>query len=134
MSEYRTVEGAVSTVDTLTNLTTFANETSVGPIKVPAGASRVTEVWASFGVETEDSEIQSYLLRLSGKGMRTGEQDFNIGSGAANGTLADIRQFPATVYPVNIGVVPNENITVSAAVAGSALASDGQVAITLRFD
>ena len=134
MVEYRTVEGVVSTVDTLTNLTTFAGETGVGPIKVPANASRLVEIWASVAIEIEDSEIQTTLLRLSGKGMAQGDQDFNLGSQAANGTQAQDHQVPATIYPVGIDVTPNENITVQAAVAGSALAADGQAGITLAFE
>ncbi len=59
MAQYRTVEGLVATVDTLTALTTFGTETAVGPIKVPAGASRIVEIWAAAGVEIEDSEVHS---------------------------------------------------------------------------
>ena len=133
MTEYRTVEGPVSTVDSLTGLTTFAGETGVGPVKVPADASRLVEIWASVAIEIEDSEIQSYLLRLSGKGMASGDQDFGLGSGAANGTQAFGNQEEAQIYPVDVAVTPNENITVQAAVAGSALAADGQFAVTLAF-
>ena len=133
MTEYRTVEGAVSTVDTLTGLTTFGGETGIGPIKVPANASRLVEIWSAVAIEIEDSEIQSYLLRLSGKGMAEGEQDFALGAGSANGTQADFVEPPAVIYPVDISVTPNENITVQGMVAGSALSADGQFTITLAF-
>ena len=133
MVEYRTVEGPVSTVDTLTALTTFANETGVGPIKVPDNARKIAEIWASIGIEIEDSEIQSYGLRLTGKGMKNGDQDFNLGSGSANGTVVQADMNPAIVYHVDIPVKPNENISVQAVVNGSALAADGQFSITLVF-
>jgi len=133
MTEYRTVEGLVSTVDTLTGLTTFVNEASVGPIKVPANASRLVEIWAAVGAEIEDSEVHSYVLRLSGKGMAEGEQDFNLGAGAGNGTMVLGTALPAVIYPVDLSVTPNETISVEGGVAGSALAADAQFSITLAF-
>ena len=133
MADYRTVEGPVTTVDTLTALTTFANETGVGPIKVPSGARKLAEIWASVGIEIEDSEIHSYGLRLTGKGMKNGDEDFNLGSGSANGTVVQADMNPAIIYPVDVGVTPNENIAVQAVVNGSALAADGQFSITLVF-
>lgn len=133
MSEYRTVEGLVSTVDTLTNLTTFGGETAVGPIKVPANTSRLVEIWATVAVEIEDSEVQSYVLRLTGKGMSQGDQDFGLGAGAGNGTIVLGTALAAEIYPVDLSVTPNETINVQGMVAGSALAADGQFTITLVF-
>lgn len=133
MAEYRTVEGLVSTVDTLTALTTFGAETAVGPIKVPAGASRIVEIWATIAAEIEDSEVHSYVLRLSGKGMTQGDQDFGLGAGAGNGTIVLGTALMAVIYPVDLSVVANETISVQAMVAGSALAADAQATITLVF-
>ena len=133
MAEYRTVEGPVTTIDTLTELTTFVDETGVGPIKVPDGASKIVEIWSAVAIEIEDSEIQSTVLRLSGKGMASGEQDFVLAAQSGNGTMVLGSQIPTNIYPVDVDVKPNENITVRAGVGGSALAADGQVGITLVF-
>lgn len=133
MAQYRAVEGAYTTIDTLTNLTTFGGETGVGPIKVPADSSRLVEIWVAFATEIEDSETQSLQLRLSGKGMRNGDEDFGIGASAGNGTIALGENYPATIYPVDLEVVPNENVNVAVMAAGSAIAADGQAVVTLVF-
>lgn len=135
MSEYRTVEGAFTTIDTLANLTTFADETSVGPIKVPARASKITNIRATVGVEIAASEEQTYLLRLGGKGMASGTQDFTIASAAAqSGTAAAGIHKDVMDKDVEIGVVPNETITVSVGAAGTAISATGQAGVTLQFD
>lgn len=133
MAEYRTVEGPITTIDTLTELTTFVDETAAGPVKVPDNRRKLVEIWASVAIEIEDSEIQSYVLRLSGKGMKDGEQDFGLGAGSANGTIADVQNIQSRIYPVDVALTPNESITVKVGVGGSALAADGQATITLVF-
>jgi hypothetical protein len=135
MAEYRTVEGPFTTIDTRANITTFLDETSVGPVKVPAGARKLVEVHVSAAAEIAASEEQSYLLRLSGKGVKTGDQDLQIGSAAAqSGTAAaGIMLMPVKVIPVDIDVVPNETINVSVGAAGTAISATGQAAVTLVF-
>lgn len=135
MAQYRTVEGSVDVIDTLTNLTTFASEAAVGPVKVPASASRLVEIWTSVAVEIAASEENTYVLRLSGKGMKDGDQDFNIGSAAAmSGTAAgNVVLGQLQRLPVQIAVTPNETINVAAAITGTAAAATGQVGVTLVF-
>lgn len=133
MSEYRTVEGATGAVDTLTGLTTFANETGVGPVKVPSDTTRLVEIWAAAAIRSDtDTDIVGIVLRLSGKGMAQGDQDFALSNGYSEGTGAQAVSFPAIVYPVDISVTPNENITVQVAAVGSDV-GDANVGITLVF-
>lgn len=135
MAQYRTVEGSVDVIDTLTNLTTFANEAAVGPVKVPAKATRLVEIWTSVAVELAASEENTYVLRLSGKGMADGDQDFQIGSAAAmSGTAAgNVVLGVCQHHPVEIKVTANETINVAAAITGTAAAATGQVGVTLVF-
>lgn len=135
MAQYRTVEGAVDVIDTLTNLTMFASETGIGPVKVPSSSSRLVEIWTSVACEIAASEEHTYVLRLSGKGMADGDQDFNIGSAAAmSGTATgNVVLGVLQKLSVDIPVKPNETINVAAAIAGTAAAATGQVGITLVF-
>ena len=134
MAEYRTVEGEGSaTANTLTNLTTFGSETSVGPIKVPAAASSIVEIWAavSFTIDTADDNV-GHFLRLSGKGMAQGDQDFTLGAVGGGVTSTGTTANPAIIYPVELSVVANENINVAVVYTGDTT-SAATIGITLVF-
>lgn len=133
MSEYRTVEGEPGAVNVLTNLTTFAGETGVGPIKVPADTRRLVEIWASVGSGPDTAlETGATVLRLSGKGMAQGDQDFILSSVGNSVTATAARAVPAEIYPVDIAVIPNENINVAIAVTNADVLL-GTSGITLVF-
>lgn len=135
MAEYRTVEGTFTTIDTLAELTTFLDETSTGPIKVPENASRVAELHVAALAELAAGEGQSYALRLSGKGMRDGEQDVALGVAQAQGGTAtgDTATLQARIIKVDMGVKPNENIKVEVGAAGTAISLTGEAIVTLVF-
>ena len=119
MSEYRTVEGELGAINVLTNLTTFGGETGVGPIKVPANSSRLVELWIAISLQVDtDTDRVGAVLRLSGKGMAQGDQDFPLMSGFHEGTGAEVGNSPAIIYSVDMSVTPNENINVAAAGVG----------------
>lgn len=135
MAQYRTVEGEISgTVNTPTNLTTFGAETGVGPIKVPANASRLVEIWVAVGATLDTAaDSATYLLRLGGKGLPGGDQDFcvaGIGGGVTNtGTVG----FPAQRLPVDLTVQPNETINVAMQYASAQAIPANSAAVTLVF-
>lgn len=133
MSEYRTVEGEPGAVDVLTNLTTFGGETGVGPIKVPAANSRLVEIWVGGAIGNDQAgETASLLLRLSGKGMAQGDQDFTIGGAGGGVTSTGSYNNPATIYAVDMSVTPNENINVAVMVTDANVVI-GTTSITLVF-
>ena len=133
MTEYRTVEGELGAVNVLTNLTTFGGETGVGPIKVPAAASRLVEIWPSLAVGPDTAgESSSILLRLSGKGMAQGDQDFTIGATAGGVTATGSQADAVDILPVDMAVTPNENINVAVMPVNSDVIV-GNVGITLAF-
>ena len=134
MAQYRTVEGEGSaTANTLTNLTTFGGETGVGPIKVPASASRLVELWISVGADVDTAgDSVGFILRLSGKGMRDGDQDFMIAAAGGGVTNTGSIYSPARIYPVELGVVPNETINVAVAYTGDTTGAVTQ-GVTLVF-
>jgi len=134
MAQYRTVEGETSaTANTFTNLTTFGAETAVGPVKVPAGASRLAQIWIAIGTAADTAaDSAAYLLRLSGKGMRDGDQDFVIGAIGSGVTSTATPSHMARVYDLELGVVANETITVAAANTGSTILAT-TLGVTLVF-
>lgn len=132
MAEYRSVEGELGAVDTLTELTSFGGETT-GPVKVPADKRRLVELWVSVALQVDtDTDRVGAELRLSGKGMALGEQDFTLAAGYHEGTGAQALSFPAQIYPVDLVVTPNENITVQVMATGDTVAR-GHIGITLVF-
>ena len=133
MSEYRTVEGEPGAVDVLTNITTFGAETGVGPIKVPASTSRLVEIWIASSVAPDTAaESGNVIMRLSGKGMAQGDQDFMVGGSAGGASTAAAYQTIVQIMPVDLSVTPNENINVAIAVT-DAVTILGTVGITLVF-
>ncbi len=133
MAEYRTVEGEPGAVNVLTGLTTFGGETGVGPIKVPATTRKLVEIWAAVGSGPDTAlETGATILRLSGKGMASGDQDFIIGAVGNSITSTANDQVAATIYGVDIAVTPNENINVQIAVTNADVLL-GTTGITLVF-
>ncbi len=133
MAEYRTVEGEPGAVNVLTTLTTFGAETGVGPIKVPANRKKLVEIWAAVGSGPDTAlETGATILRLSGKGMTSGDQDFILSAVGNSVTSTANTPVPATIYPVDVDVTPNENITVQIAVTNADVLL-GTTGITLVF-
>lgn len=131
--EYRAVEGELGAVNALTNLTTFGAETA-GPIKVPANAKGIAEIWVAVGPHVDTAgDNTAITLRLSGKGMKSGQQDFVVygaGGGVTNtGTVGR----PAQILPVELDVNPNEDINVACAAVGDDVLI-ATVGITLGFE
>ncbi len=133
MAEYRTVEGEPGAVNVLTELTTFGGESGVGPIKVPANARKLVEIWAAIGSGPDTAlETGATILRLAGKGMAQGDQDFILGAVGNSITSTANQAAPAKIYPVDIQVTPNENISVQIAVTNADVLL-GTSGITLVF-
>ncbi len=133
MAQYRTVEGEPGAVNVLTALTTFGGETAVGPIKVPAGASRLVEIWAAVGSGPDTAlESGATILRLTGKGMRNGDEDFILAVVGNSITSTATWPSPVSILPVDLEVVANENIAVQIAVTNADVLL-GTTGITLVF-
>jgi len=134
MPQYRAVEGELGAVDTPTAITTFGAETAVGPIKVPDGARKISEIWAALGAHVDTAgDNCAVMLRLTGKGMRDGDQDFPLFGAGGGVTNTGTAILPAQVYPVDIDVKPNETINVELVATGDTVLI-GTAGIGLRFD
>ncbi len=134
MAEYRSVEGEPGAVNVLTELTTFGGETGVGPIVVPSNIRKLVEIWAAVGSGPDTAlETGATVLRLSGKGMTGGDQDFALAAVGNSVTATAAKNEPARIYPVDIAVTGGgEKITVQIAVTNADVLL-GTTAITLVF-
>lgn len=119
-------------MNTLTNLTTFGGETS-GPVKVPANAKKLEEIWLAIG-KTVDTAADSaaYCLRLSGKGLKAGQQDFIVGAVGGGVTNTGTVNADPVKLPVDLDVVPNEDINVAMMYTGSTIPAN-TAGVTLVF-
>lgn len=134
MAQYRTVEGELSaTVNTPANLTTFGAETAVGPIKVPANVSRLVELWIAATVDIDTAgDSAAIIMRLSGKGMKEGDQDFVVAAGGSGVTSTGTPNAMVQKYTVDLAVVPNETINVAAQYVGDTVGVQ-TMGVTLVF-
>ena len=134
MAQYRTVEGEISaTVNTPTALTTFGADTAVGPIKVPANSSRIVEIWAAVAVDIDTAgDSAAVVMRLAGKGMKDGDQDFCLAAGGSGVTSTGTPNAQAKIYPVDLPVVANETVSVTLQYTGDTVGAI-TAAITLVF-
>lgn len=133
--QYRSVEGELSaTVNTPVALTTFGADTAVGPIKVPDNASRIVAFRVAIGA-TVDTAADSavYTLRLAGKGLADGDQDFIVGAVGGGVTNTGTVFNPAHEYPADIAVKKNETIAVSMQYTGSTIPAN-TAGVTLIFE
>lgn len=123
----------MTTVDTLTNLTTFGGETT-GPIKVPANAKKLAQIWRAIGAYIDTAgDKYTFVLRLSGKGMASGQQDFTLAGMGSGVTATSVPFDPMKTLDVDILVVPNESINVAVMQTGATQAI-WTAAITLVFE
>ena len=131
MAEYITVEGELGAVDVLTALTAFGGETPSRT--VPKGRSKIVELWVACTLQTDtDTDRAGCVLRLSGKGMVDGEQDFSLASAFHEGTAVDAVSQPSEIKPVDLDVTELKDITIEAMAVGDDVAR-GHVEITLVF-
>lgn len=132
MAEYVTREGTVAAADTRTGLTTLGSEASPGAITVPTGTSRIAQIIAAIAADGTGVGAATWVLRISGNGVKNGEQTMALG--ACGGTLAtsDIQTNGAIVVPVDIPVSPGKQVTLSAEMCGTDLGTS-EVAVTIAF-
>ena len=132
--QYRSVEGELSgTVNTPVALTTFGAETAVGPIKVPANASKIVELWVAIGATVDTAaDSAAYTLRISGKGSKNGDQDFILGAVGGGVTNTGTVFSAAVKYAVDIDVIANETVSVNLQYTGSTIPAN-TAGVTLGF-
>ncbi len=129
---FRSREGALTAVDTKTQLTTLGSQTAPGPLLVPGGFSFLKAAYAS-GVSSNEAAAQgTFLFRLEGPGIERGVFNF---AGGAFGTAVATGTHSRTMskrIPINIAVRPGQEILVFAEATGNDMGTY-QAGVTLEF-
>lgn len=129
---FRSREGALSTEDSKTQLTTLGSQTAPGPLLVPGGASFLKAVYIS-GLNSGAAAVQyGMLVRLEGPGIKRGTFTVAAGAGGQAVATGGHQVLPSKRIPVNLQVVPGQEILVFAEALG-ADADTYQIGVTLEF-
>ena len=139
-SDYVTRNLVASTAATAvyTALSADSSGGTPGSVKVPQGRNRITKIIASASPEsTVVVDIGNiYVIRLSGKGLPTGDQELIIGSmlsqedGTSVGITVDSRA--SVAIPVSIACTGGNEITISGSYSGTDSGAQNYT-VTLEF-
>ena len=129
---FRSREGALTTEDAKTQLTTLGSQTAPGPLLVPGGATHLRAVHVS-GVNSGAAAVRyAMFLRIEGPGIERGTFTLPISAGGTAVATGTHQKLPSMRVPVNIAVREGQEIGVFAEAVGG----DGdtyQVGATLEF-
>lgn len=129
---YRSREGAVTAVDTKSQLTTLGSETAPGPLLVPQGVKTLVGIIVAIASDFSTAADGSFLTRLEGPGLPEGPEVIAVGSvGAAVATGAHAHFDPVEI-PLNVPVTPANEILIFGENVGEDNGSN-QMAVTLVF-
>ena len=139
-SDYVTRNLVASTAATATYTALSADSSggTPGSIKVPQGRNRISKLIASASPEsTVVIDVGNvYVIKLSGKGLPTGDQEIIIGSvisqedGTSVGITVDSRA--SVVIPVSIACSGGNEITISGSYSGTDTGAQNY-SVTLEF-
>src|SRR3990167_6127840 len=129
---FRSREGALSTEDSKTQLTTLGSQTTPGALLVPGNANFLKALYVS-GCNSGAAAVQyGMLVRLEGPGIDRGVFTCAVGAGGAAVATGAHQRHNSTRIPVNIKVRPGQEILIF----GEALGADAdtyQIGVTLEF-
>jgi len=120
---YESREDEVSAANTDTPLARLGSDGNLGNVRVPAGVSRIAEVWISAAPDTTFTVAIAAVIfiRLSGNGMPDGPETL-IGMGIGQGGITAVantnRTYLPTVRKVDFKVTPSNQIRVAAEMTG----------------
>lgn len=115
---YRTREGAVSAVDTKTQLTTVGSETAPGPLLVPTGVKMIKAIIAAVACDLATAADGTWLVRLEGPGLPEGPETIAVGASGVQVATGGSYSNHAVRIEVDIPVTPANEIIVFAENAG----------------
>jgi hypothetical protein len=130
---YRTREGTVSAVDTRTQLSTLGSESAPGPLLVPQGVSKLIGIIATQCFNMAAATGYSALVRLEGPGLQEGPECLGIGVGGVPVATGGNGVVPAVTIPLDISVVPANEILVFGEMCGTDVGSS-EFCVTLIFE
>jgi len=135
MAIYETREGPLATANVWGALTQCASQGTLNALSVPARHNSIKELWVTF---TEDGPTDSaggiMCLKLSGGGLKYGEQYFVVGGQGREetGSSAGTDGMTPVKFKVNIAVIPGGEIWVFGAQYGTDMGTP-ELAVTAVY-
>lgn len=115
---YRSREGAVTAVDTKSQLSTLGSETAPGPLLVPAGAKMLKAVIAVASSDLATAADGTHFIRLEGPGLPEGPETLAIGATGVQVATGGSYSTPAQRYELDVPVIPSNEILIFGENAG----------------
>jgi len=131
--QYRTREGEAIGVDTKSQLSTVGSETAPGPLLVPAGASKLSQIIVACCENMSAATSFGAFIRLEGAGLPGGPETFACGAGGCAVATGGNASVTPTIINVDVPVTPANEILIFAEMTGTDV---GQVSfgVTLVFE
>lgn len=131
--QYRSREGAITAVDTRTQLTTLGSETAPGSLMVPAGAKSLKAVIAAVSSDLATAADATHFIRLEGPGLPDGPETLVIGATGVQVATGGSYANPSRRYELDIPVTPSNEILIFGENAGED-AGSCTFGVTLEFE
>jgi len=115
---YRSREGAVTAVDTKSQLTTLGSETAPGPLLVPAGAKMLKAIIMAVSSDLATAADGTHFIRLEGPGLPEGPESLAAGATGAQVATGGSYSIVAQRVEMDIPVTPANEILIFGENAG----------------
>ena len=129
---YRSREGAITAVDTKSQLTTLGSETAPGPLLVPSGAKLLKAVIAAVSSDLATAADGTHFIRLEGPGLPEGPETIVIGATGVQVATGGSYANRAFRIELDIPVTPSNEILIFGENAGED-AGSCTFGVTLEF-
>ena len=129
---FRSREGAITAVDTKSQLATLGSETAPGPLLVPAGAKILKAIIAVVSSDLATAADGTFFIRLEGPGLPEGPESLVVGATGVQVATGGSYIVPAQRYELDIPVTVSNEILIFAENAGED-AGSCNVGVTLEF-
>src|SRR3990167_9405990 len=129
---FRSREGALTDVNTKTQLTTLGSQTAPGPLLVPGGATHLRAAYVAGVSSNEAADQGAFLIRLEGPGIERGVFNFAAGAFGTAVATGSASRVESKRLPINIAVRPGQEILIFAEAVGDDMGTY-QFGCTLEF-
>ena len=129
---YRSREGAITAVDTKSQLTTLGSETAPGPLLVPSGAKMLKAVIAAVSSDLATAADGTHFIRLEGPGLPEGPESIVIGASGVQVATGGSYSEKAFRVELDVPVTPSNEILIFGENAGED-AGSCTFGVTLEF-
>lgn len=129
---FRSREGAITAVDTKSQLATLGSESAPGPLLVPSGAKMLKAIIAAVSTDLATAADATYFIRLEGPGLPEGPETLVVGASGVQVATGGSYSTVAQRYELDIPVTVSNEILIFAENAGED-AGSCNVGVTLEF-